>query len=48
MVHVPRDEILTDALAELPAAKQEQLRNSERKLVNYLASRTPGEEEACR
>jgi hypothetical protein len=31
-----------DALAELSADQQEQLRRSERKLVEYLASRGPG------
>jgi hypothetical protein len=39
MVHVPRDEVLVDALAKLPADQQEQLRRSEHKLVDYLASR---------
>lgn len=46
MVHVPRDEILVDVLAELPADQQEQLRSSERRLVDYLASRLLDEEEA--
>lgn len=38
MVHVPKDEVLVDALADLPVGQQEQLRGSERKLVEYLAS----------
>jgi hypothetical protein len=36
MVHVPRDEVLVDALLALPAERQEQLRKSERKLLDYL------------
>ena len=46
IVYVPRDEILADALADLPADRQEQLRRSERKLVEYLASRDLGELQA--
>jgi len=41
---VPRDEILIDALAELSSDQQEQLRNSELKLVDYLDGRGLGEE----
>jgi hypothetical protein len=44
MVHVARDEILVDALAELPADQQEWLRSSERKLIDYLDRRALGEE----
>jgi hypothetical protein len=36
MVYVPRDEVLVDALLALPAERQEQLRKSERKLIDYL------------
>jgi hypothetical protein len=36
MVYVPRDEVLVDALAHLPAEQREQLRRSERKLIDYL------------
>lgn len=43
MVHVPRGEVLADALAELPVAQQEQLRSSERRLIDYLYERAPGE-----
>jgi hypothetical protein len=46
MVHVPRDEILVDALAGLPADRQERLKRSELKLVDYLAGRPPDEEGA--
>lgn len=46
MMHVPRDETLVDALADLPADRQEQLRRSERKLVEYLASRDLGDLQA--
>lgn len=44
MVHVPREKILADALAGLPADEQERLRRSERRLVAYLDSRTLGGE----
>jgi hypothetical protein len=43
MVYVPRDETLVDALADLPADRHEQLRRSERKMVEYLASRDLGD-----
>ena len=36
MVYVPRDEVLVDVLLELSAERQEQLRSSERKLIDYL------------
>lgn len=42
MVHVPRGETLVDALAYLPADRQDQLKRSELKLVRYLANRAPG------
>jgi hypothetical protein len=44
MVYVPREEVLIDALAKLPADRQERLRSSELKLVDYLASRGIGED----
>jgi hypothetical protein len=44
MVYVPRAEVLIDALAKLPSDQQERLRNSELKLVDYLASRGIGED----
>jgi hypothetical protein len=36
MVYVPRDEALVDVLMELPIEQQQQLRNTERKLIDYL------------
>ena len=48
MVYVSRDEALTDALVELPADWQEQLKRSECKLVEYLASQDLGEGQAGR
>lgn len=48
MVHVPRDETLGDALGELSADQQEQIRNRERKLVEYLATRDLGAAQAGR
>lgn len=48
VLYVLGDEILVDALAELPADQQEQLRHSEHKPVEYLASRALGEEQAWR
>jgi hypothetical protein len=44
MVHVPRDEVLVDALKDLPSDQQERLRKSELKLVGYLARQGVGEE----
>jgi hypothetical protein len=35
-VRVAREEVLVDALLDLPAERQEQLRRSERKLIDYL------------
>ena len=46
IVHVPRDEILEDALAELPSDQQVQLRRGKPKLAAYLASRDIGDERA--
>jgi hypothetical protein len=46
MMHVPGDEILVGILADLPADQQDQLRSSERKLVEYLANRAHSEERA--
>jgi len=43
MVYVPREEILVDVLAGLPAERREQLRHSERKLVGYLDRQAPDE-----
>jgi hypothetical protein len=43
MVYVPREEILVDALAGLPAERRERLWHSERKLVGYLDRQAPGE-----
>ena len=43
MVYVPREEILVDVLAGLPAERRERLRRSERKLVGYLDRRASGE-----
>jgi hypothetical protein len=48
MLYVPHDVTLVDALADLPAERQEQLRRSERKLVEYLAARDFGEAEGGR
>ena len=36
MVYVPRGEVLVDALADLPVDQREQLKRSERKLIDYL------------
>jgi hypothetical protein len=36
MVHVPRDEHLPDALADLPRSERERLARSEVKLLDYL------------
>jgi len=44
MVHVPRDVVLVDALAKLPLELQDQLRQSDRKLVQYLDARWHDEE----
>lgn len=43
MMYVSRNEILPDALADLPTEQREQLRHSERNLVEYLANQNPGE-----
>jgi hypothetical protein len=42
MVYVPRDEVLVDALAGLPAWQRDELSGSERKLVGFLAMRADG------
>lgn len=36
MVFIPRDRVLVDALAHLPAERREQLVRSEAKLIDYL------------
>ncbi|WP_460342891.1 hypothetical protein [Actinoallomurus acanthiterrae] len=40
MVHVPRRETLTDALASLPVEERDRLRHSEVRLIEYLDRRT--------
>lgn len=40
MVRVPRDQLLSDALASLPPEHRDQLRASETRLIEYLNSRT--------
>jgi hypothetical protein len=39
MVRVPRDQLLSDALASLPPEHRDQLRASEIRLIEYLNSR---------
>jgi hypothetical protein len=46
MVYVPRDEVIVDDLAHLPVEQREQLRHSERKLIDYLDRRAPDGTEA--
>ncbi|WP_104818746.1 hypothetical protein [Kitasatospora sp. MMS16-BH015] len=36
LVHVPREQVLVDALADLPAGERERLERSETRLVAYL------------
>ncbi|MFD3608004.1 hypothetical protein ACFWXA_08000 [Streptomyces atroolivaceus] len=43
MVHVPRDQVLADALAPLPLDEREHLERSEARLVGYLDERLRNE-----
>jgi hypothetical protein len=38
MVHIPRDRVLVDALAELPEKQREELERSEWRLIEYLSA----------
>jgi hypothetical protein len=39
VIHVPRTEVIVDELDHLPAEQRDQLRRSERKLIDYLDRR---------
>jgi hypothetical protein len=39
MIHVPRSELIVDELADLPVEQQDQLKRSERNLIDYLDRR---------
>jgi hypothetical protein len=39
MIYVPRKVVIVDELADLPAEQRDQLRHSERKLIDYLDRR---------